>query len=563
MKKTIIYTGLALITGLFVGYLVFSEGENKTEEAHTEHNASEDTMWTCSMHPQIMQPEPGDCPICGMELIPADQSDATIAGFTMTENAMKLANIQTTIVGTSNTDKSVTLSGTLETNEELNAVQSSYFAGRIEHLFINTTGEQVKIGQILATIYSPDLVAAQQELLTAVKLKGSQPKLYQAVRNKLKNWKLSDSQINAIEEGGRVKENFPVFASNSGTVTEKMVNEGDYIDRGQPLYKVANLSEVWAELDAYEQQLSNLKEGQKLYISVNAFADKTFSGTIDFIDPILDNSSRTTKVRVVLDNRDGKLKPGMFAEAAINMETTESEQISIPKSAVMWTGERSIVYIKTNPNLPQFEMKEVTLGSEVGDFYQILDGLQKGDEVVTNGTFTVDAAAQLQGKKSMMNQNSADEDVAIQMNLPKKFQLTFKPMLQDYLNLKDALVASDTTLAKQTAKKASTKINNTDTAELNQMLVSHFKVIQNKFKAISASNDIAAQREEFIILSQNMIALVSNFDEIEEMYIQRCPMANNNKGATWLSKNKDIKNPYFGEQMLGCGETIDRLPYKN
>ncbi|UAB84725.1 efflux RND transporter periplasmic adaptor subunit [Zunongwangia sp. SCSIO 43204] len=561
MKKTIIYTGLALIIGLFVGYLVFSGSENKAEETHAEHDAAEDTMWTCSMHPQIMQPEPGDCPICGMELIPADQSDATIAGFTMTENAMKLANIQTSIVGTSNADKSINLSGTLEANEELNAVQSSYFAGRIEQLFINTTGEQVKIGQILATIYSPELVAAQQELLTALKLKESQPKLYQAVRNKLKNWKLTDSQINAIEESGKVKENSPVFASNSGTVTKKMVNEGDYVNRGEALYKVANLTKVWAVFDAYEQQLSNLKEGQKLQISVNAFADESFSGTIDFIDPILDNSARTTEVRVVLDNRDGKLKPGMFVQAEVELEATEASQISIPKSAVMWTGERSVVYLKTDPNTPQFEMKEVKLGSEIGDSYQILEGLAEGDEVVTNGTFTVDAAAQLQGKKSMMSRNAVDnnESMAMEMSLPKSFQSALQPLLRDYLQLKDDLVGSDATSAMQAAKKASAKINNIETAELDKMLIAHFKVIQDKFKAISASEEIAAQRENFITLSQNMIALVSNFDEIEEIYIQRCPMANNNKGATWLSRNKEIRNPYFGEQMMTCGETLETL----
>ncbi|SFB68208.1 membrane fusion protein, Cu(I)/Ag(I) efflux system [Zunongwangia mangrovi] len=562
MKKTIIYTGLALIIGLFVGYLVFSGSDNQTEETHAEHDAAEDTMWTCSMHPQIMQTEPGDCPICGMELIPADQSDATIAGFTMTENAMKLANIQTSIVGTSNTDKSINLSGTLEANEELNAVQSSYFAGRIEQLFINTTGEQVKIGQILATIYSPELVAAQQELLTALKLKESQPKLYQAVRNKLKNWKLSDSQINAIEESGKVNENFPVFASNSGTVTEKMVNEGDYVNRGEALYKVANLTKVWAVFDAYEQQLSNLKEGQKLQISVNAFADESFSGTIDFIDPILDNSARTTEVRVVLDNRDGKLKPGMFVQAEVELEATEASQISIPKSAVMWTGERSVVYLKTDPNTPQFEMKEVKLGSEIGDSYQILEGLAEGDEVVTNGTFTVDAAAQLQGKKSMMSRNAVDnnnESMTMEMSLPKTFQSALQPVIQDYLQLKDDLVDSDATSAMQAAKKASAKIKNIKTAELNKMLIAHFKVIQDKFKAISAAEDIETQRENFIALSQNMIALVSNFDEIEEIYIQRCPMANNNKGATWLSRNKEIRNPYFGEQMMTCGETLETL----
>ena len=229
----------------------------------------------------------------------------------------------------------------------------------------------------------------------------------------------------------------------------------------------------------------------------------------------------------------------------------------------MWTGERSVVYLKTIPNSPQFEMQEVKLGIEIGDFYQILEGLDKGDEIVTNGTFTVDAAAQLQGKKSMMSRNAADNNdnaKVLQINLPKKMQLAFKPVLQDYLNLKDALVTSDAASAKLAAKKASAEINNIDRAALNKILSSYFKAIQDKFESISASEDIAAQREDFIALSQNMIALILNFDEIEQIYIQRCPMANDNKGATWISKNKEIKNPYFGQQMLGCGETIRSLP---
>ncbi|MDN3596353.1 efflux RND transporter periplasmic adaptor subunit [Zunongwangia endophytica] len=569
MKKTVIYTSLALIIGLFIGYMVFSGNVDSQQETHTEHNdkvESEETKWTCAMHPQIIQSEPGDCPICGMELIPADQNSTDIAGFTMTENAMKLANIQTTVVGISSRNKVVKLSGVLEANEESNAIQASYFSGRIEQLFINTTGEEIQKGQMLATIYSPELVAAQQELLTALRLKESQPKLYMAVRNKLKNWKLSDSQINSIEENGKVKENFPVFATNSGTVTEKMVSQGDYVDRGQPLFKIANLTKVWAILDAYEQQLSNLKEEQKLQISVNAFADQNFSGTIDFINPVLDNSARTTKVRVVLENPEGKLKPGMFVEAEVDLEAAEDDKISVPKSAVMWTGERSVVYLKSDANSPQFEMKEVKLGSEIADSYQILEGLEKGDEVVTNGTFTVDAAAQLQGKKSMMSRNPTDNNSnaeVMEMDLSKSFQLALKPVIQDYLQLKDDLVASDATSTRQAAKKTSAKINNIDTAELNKILSSYVKAIQDKFKAISVSKDIATQREHFIALSQNMIALVSNFDEIDEIYIQRCPMANNNLGATWLSRNKEIKNPYFGSQMLGCGETIRILPNKD
>ena len=269
MKKYIIYFGI-LVVGLFLGWLLFG-GSSKKETEHN-HDAISETnqMWTCSMHPQIMQPEPGDCPICGMELIPADGgSDGLLADqFQLTENAMALANIQTTVVGKGNVDgNTIKLSGKIAENEEANAVQVSFFSGRIERLNVSFTGEEVRKGQLLATIYSPELYAAQQELITAASLKESQPALYKAVRNKLKLWKLSENQINQIEETGKVKENFPVYATVSGTVIEKLVEQGDYIKQGQLLLKIANLNTVWGNFDVYENQIDRFKKGQEVLIT--------------------------------------------------------------------------------------------------------------------------------------------------------------------------------------------------------------------------------------------------------------------------------------------------------
>jgi len=208
MKKNILYLGIAVIIGLLGGYLIFgnsSDSSNqKITDAHDHSEASTNEMWTCSMHPQIMQPESGNCPICGMDLIPAETSAEGLAEnqIKMTENAMALANIETTIVGNlmeGNDDGVISLSGKIATNEENNAIQASYFDGRLEKLNVSFEGQEVKRGQLLATIYSPNLVAAQQELITASSLKESQPALYKAVRNKLKLWKLSESQIDNIE----------------------------------------------------------------------------------------------------------------------------------------------------------------------------------------------------------------------------------------------------------------------------------------------------------------------------------------------------------------------------
>jgi len=374
MKKYIIYIAI-LVLGLILGYVFFGSSTDSLENTKnvsdmSENSATQKQMWTCSMHPQIMQPEPGDCPICGMDLIPAETGADGLAmnEIKMSENAMALANIQTTIVGnvSGTDDNTMQLSGKIMANEEANAVQASYFEGRIEKLNVNFTGEEVRKGQLLATIYAPTLVAAQQELLTAASMKESQPALYNAVRNKLKLWKLSESQINQIESSGKVRENFPIYATVSGTVSQKMAEEGDYVKQGQPIVKVSDLGTVWAMFDAYENQISQLKEGQKIKVATNAYLNKEFEATVSFIDPTLNTKSRTVAVRATLNNKEDLLKPGMFVTAKVQMSkgNANQSQITVPATAVMWTGERSLVYVKTNPNEPVFEMREVTLGTK-------------------------------------------------------------------------------------------------------------------------------------------------------------------------------------------------------
>ncbi len=592
MNKNIIYIGVALIVGLLGGFLIFDgnsadKATNNENHGHLEKIAS-NQMWTCSMHPQIMQPEPGDCPICGMDLIPAESgADGLNANeIKMTDNAMALANIQTSLVGKGQMgNNSLKLSGKIKANEESNAVQVTYFGGRIEKLYVNSTGERVGAGQRLATIYSPELVAAQQELLTASSLKESQPELYKAVRNKLKLWKLSEKQINAIETAGKVQENFPVFATVSGTVTMKMVEEGDYLKQGQPLYKIANLNTVWAEFDAYENQIASLKEGQTIKVTTNAYRNEVFDAKVSFIDPLLNSATRTVVVRAVLQNKKDLFKPGMFVEGVIKgAKTSEANTVSVPSTAVMWTGERSVVYVKTNPNEAIFEMREVLLGNANGDSYTILEGLKNGDEVVTNGTFTVDAAAQLQGKKSMMNasggktmtgheghlgmqeDNSGENtneanhsQMKERIEVSNKFQNQLKQVFDDYILLKDALVNDDAKGAQQAGKQINQSLKKVDMKLLSdEKAHNHWMTIQKELKtsanSIENDSDIATQRAHFKHLSAHMISSVQLFGVNENVYIQFCPMADNNKGAYWISLEKEVRNPYYGAAMLTCGE---------
>lgn len=566
-NKIVIYIGL-LAVGLLLGWFLF--GGSSKEEADHNHNEVTQTnqMWTCSMHPQIMQPEPGDCPICGMDLIPAEAGEdgLTADQFRLTANAMALANIQTAVVGSESVEKGIVkLSGKIVENEEANAVQVTYFSGRIERLNISFTGEEVRRGQLLATIYSPELYAAQQELITASSLKESQPELYKAVRNKLKLWKLSENQINQIETTGQVIENFPVYATVSGTVTEKLVEQGDYVSQGQPLLKIANLNTVWANFDVYENQIEQFKKGQEVTVLTNAYPNKEFKGTVDFINPVLNTKTRTVDLRVVLNNKEAIFKPGMFVTAEIEgNEANSNNVLTIPSSAVLWTGERSVVYIKANADEPVFELKEVTLGNKIGDNYEVLEGLSSGNEIVSNGTFTVDAAAQLQGKKSMMNQQTDktmtnhEEHSMTRLDSPKAFQQQLKKVYNDYINLKDALVKEDSKGSSQNATSLLSNLSKTDMKLLKDEAHNHWMSLIDEIKSsttsIAGSQDIKTQRNHFKHLSSHLIKAVQIFGVNEKVYVEFCPMADNNNGAYWLSKEEQILNPYFGDAMLKCGE---------
>ncbi|WOD44162.1 efflux RND transporter periplasmic adaptor subunit [Hwangdonia lutea] len=584
MKKYIIYIG-TLAIGLLLGWLLFG-GSSNTEPNHNHEAVAEtNQMWTCSMHPQIMQPEPGDCPICGMDLIPAEAgADGLLADqFKLSENAMALANVQTTVVGNETAeDNTITLSGKIVENEKANAVQVSYFSGRIERLNVSFTGEEVRKGQLLATIYSPELYAAQQELLTAASLKESQPALYKAVRNKLKLWKLSENQINKIESSGKVQENVPVYATVSGTVTEKLVEQGDYVKQGQPLLKIANLKTVWANFDVYENQIDLFKKGQNVTVTTKAYPHKEFTGKVDFIEPSLNTKTRTVALRVVLNNQKDLFKPGMFVAGHIKRSrASEKEVLTVPSTAVLWTGKRSVVYLKTNPEQPVFEMREITVGTKIGENYEVLEGLNSGDEIVSNGTFTIDAAAQLQGKKSMMNKGSdvamtgheghlgmdesASEDNKNHSNLnerisvSKDFQNQLKAVFNEYIQLKDALVKDDSKKVKTVAEKLQENL-----AKVNMSLLkddnahNHWMALQKEIKAaatsISNTSKIEDQRTHFKNLSSQLTNAIEVFGINEKVYHQYCPMVDNNKGAYWLSKEEKVFNPYFGDAMLTCGE---------
>jgi Cu(I)/Ag(I) efflux system membrane fusion protein len=403
--------GLFIVIGLFFGW-VFFHSSTKVEKTH-DHAAEESKaqIWTCAMHPQIRMPGPGKCPICGMQLIPLSQSgnsniDPDAIHFT--KEATQLANVLTSVVSSRKPVKEIRLYGKVQADERLRQNQVSFISGRIEKLMINFTGETVRKGQPLALIYSPELITAQQELLEAAKSKQSQPEIYNASKEKLRQWKLTDQQIISIENSGKVQANMEIASTASGIVTARRVNNGDYVSQGSVLYEVSDLSRVWILFDAYESDLLFLRKGDRLEFTIQALPGTSMSGTIIFIDPMIDPVNRVAKVRVEMNNPGGKLKPEMFATGMVKANLDEFKgKMIIPRSAVLWTGKRSIVYVKQPGEEPIFKIREIELGPMLGNSYVVANGLKEGEAIVTAGAFSVDAAAQLEGKPSMMNQEGS------------------------------------------------------------------------------------------------------------------------------------------------------------
>lgn len=470
--------GLTLLVGIAAGRIFFpaspKDAAPPAQSVHGHDAAASQTVWTCSMHPNIRQPDPGKCPICLMDLIPLKQDDAAGGGarvLTMTPEAAKLAQIETSPVERRFVDMDVTLVGKIDFDETRVKTIAAWAAGRLDRLYVDYTGVAVRKGDHLVELYSPMLYAAQEELLQAIRardrLKDSESTAVQlstkrsveSAREKLRLLGLPLEQIEELVKTQSPRPTLVIPSPASGIVIRKNATAGDYVETGAPLYTVADLSMVWVRLEAYESDIARLRYGQEVEIRTEAYGDKTFTGWVSFIDPVLDNATRTVKVRVNVNNPEGNLRPNMFVRARIKVrigegDTVVSQNLSgkwispmhpeivkdapgscdvcgmalvkaealgyadtsgtrpalvIPASSVLSTGKRSVVYVQTeNADKPTFEGVEIRVGARAGDWYVVESGLQEGQRVVTQGSFKIDSALQLLARPSMMNPGTND-----------------------------------------------------------------------------------------------------------------------------------------------------------
>ena len=568
---------LAVLLGMGLGYVFFKPTNHATKETDTDHIhevSADETIWTCSMHPQIRQNEPGDCPICGMDLIPLEEntsSDPLV--LEMTPEAVKLAQIETSILGATDTSQRILmLSGKIQEDERLASSQVAHIPGRIEQLFISFKGEYVRRGQRIARLYSPELITAQQELIQAIKLKERNPGLYTSARQKLLYWKLTEEQINRIEQSGSIEETFDIYADASGVVTERRVTVGDYVRQGGILFELVNLNRVWVLFDAYEEDLAQIAVGDQIRFTTPSVPGETFITRITFIDPLIDPQTRVASIRGEIANPGLRLKPEMFVRGLLASPLEQSGQLLVPKSAVLWTGQRSVVYLKVQgQGVPSFRYQEVELGERIGSAYAVRNGLQAGDEVVTYGSFTIDAAAQLNNQQSMMNRlldhsEETETDLPNYSTLtPVEFQQQLASVVEDYLSLKDELVASDQAQAKAVAHQLQASLQKIDMklvqGKVHEYWMPKARALNDHTVALTQAEDLSIQREQFSFLSATLIEVVQVMGvQGIQLFVQNCPMALENEGADWLSLQEEIRNPYFGDMMLTCGSVVQEVP---
>lgn len=440
--------------------------------AATAAGAPTATIWTCSMHPQVRLPEPGQCPICFMDLIPANagagEDELGPRTLRMTATAMKLAEIQTAPVERMSVAHEVSMVGKIAFDETRLAHLTAWVGGRLDRLFVDYTGVRVRKGDHMVEIYSPTLYTAQQELLqsiqTSARLDSSSNALeilrttsnatIAAAREKLRLYGLAEAQIQEIVDRGTPDEHVVLLAPAEGIVVHKNALEGMWVDQGGRIYTIADLSRVWVLLDAYESDLAWLRYGQDVEFSVEAFPGETFHGRVAFIDPVLDDRTRTVKVRLNVENPDLRLKPDMFVSAHADAVLTPGGQVVdeqlagkwmcpmhpeviadgpadcpecgmdlvpvtelgfaarpdqgpslvIPATAPLVTGKRAVVYVRVpDREEPTFEGREIALGPRAGDWYVVRDGLAEGELVVVHGNFKIDSELQIRAKPSMMS----------------------------------------------------------------------------------------------------------------------------------------------------------------
>jgi membrane fusion protein, copper/silver efflux system len=512
-----------------------------------------------------------------MDLIPLEtrEDDAEGPELKLSPYAQKLARIQTVQVTQGALSGMKELTGTLEWNEKLLKTESAWFGGRIDKLNISYTGQYVRRGQVIAEIYSPELYATAEEWKQA-KNSGNEG-LKNAVFKKLQLLGMSEKDIKDLESvsSERVKQK----AKHSGVVVHLGVEEGQYVKTGTSLAKLGSTSNLWAEMNVFEADLPLIKVNQKITMKTETLPGQTFAAKVEFIHPTFDAKTRTVRIRLSVKNKQKLLKPGMLVRGHVEIKSN-TEKLYIPETAPLLTGKRAVVYVETK--LGVYLGRVIELGPISNGYYEVISGLTAGEIVVKRGAFKIDAAMQIQAKPSMMYPQGGGvtvghnhDDKKMPPTKMKTMKETGKPSKEkgnalsssdqewlnsfysEYLRLQAALTTNNTALTMKGLGNISMKL----TQAPSVLDVKHGNHYASNLMKTAQSEDIEEARKNMIFVSSMLIEWFKKrgFIPSKKAQVYFCPMANTSKGAEWLQDTDELKNPFMGDNMLGCGEKREVL----
>ena len=394
--------------------LVEGDDDHDNHDPHAGHDHGSDGYYTCSMHPEIRESKPGKCPICGMNLTfvegDDDHDDDSSATASNVVGKVKLRKKQLShfrptyfTVTNKNMEKKVRLLGTVVRSEARESNIPARVRGRVERVYIKSTGSMIKTGDPVVDIYSPELITAGEEYLVA-----RRGQMLRQAEEKLKLWGVKPAQYRKWRRTNRVPKKITIYSPVTGIVKKHRTVVGKYMKEGESFCELYDLSSVWVEIDVYEHDANLVKLGQKVALRFIAVPGETIEGEIDFISPFLSIDSRTLKVRATIANNDGKLKPGMIADVSLQIVLPDAKPLVVPRTAVIDTGKRQIVWLRVNDR--EFQAQVIQGGYEAHGYLEVKKGLNANDQVVLDGNFLLDAQAQLFGGYQNEEMNEANAE---------------------------------------------------------------------------------------------------------------------------------------------------------
>ncbi|MFB3893187.1 MAG: efflux RND transporter periplasmic adaptor subunit [Phycisphaerae bacterium] len=573
-------------------YASVHRGATSEPAGHQHGEAGAVRYYTCGMHPWVILPHPGDCPICHMKLVPLEA--ASFGGqVAVSPEISQSFGLRVAPVVTGPVTRVIRTVGTVDDDETLVRDVNLKIGGWVEKLYVDYTGQAVQAGQPLLDIYSPELYAAQEEYVQALNARAGQPRpapgattgetrwdgdLVEAARKRLEYFDISTQQIRELEQSGKAAKIMTIRAPYKGLVILKNVVQGAKVEAGTQLYRIADLSRVWVMVTLYEYQVPFVTVGQKADVSLPYIPGQTFQGKVGFIYPTLNQELRQAKVRVELDNPEMILKPGMFADVEIR-STLASDRVLVPRAAVTYTGKREVAFVSLGQG--KFELRNVTLGVEADNgMVVVLDGLKPGDLVITSGEFLLDSEVNLREAQAKLlpgglaTQQKAPAAVAGASelaSLPADAAAAVSALADNYFSIGDKLASDTMEGVGDAARKLAAVADGLVRIPIPQD--EHFwhrhadEIAQIRGKAlqIADAKDLARARELFADLGTSEAKLLratgvppSYGKAIEELH---CPMYREGQGGTyWLQPAGPVRNPYYGKAMLECFDKRSALP---